>query len=475
MLLSINAGNIPRLGAGGSAVTLDLNVLLFTLALSLITGVLFSLAPAVSASRFDLVRSLNENSGRAGSGVRSGKVRSALVVSEMALALVLVIGAVLLIRTFIELRAVDPGFVSRNVLTMSMSVSGDRFRKTAPVAQILRDGRERLLAMPGVTNVSATNCLPLQGGFGMSFDILGRSKGRSPNTGGAGFYSISTGYFETLKIPVRRGRTFTHQDDASTPAVAIINAAMARQYWPSGDPLKDRIHIGADAGPAFAESPRQIIGIVGDTRDAGLNRNPFPIMYIPIAQMPDLETALKSRVAPLWWIVRSQVDPHKLAASIAEALRKASGGLPVAHVRTMDEIEISTISRQRLNMLLLTTFGSAGLLMAAIGVYGVMSYSVQQRTQELGVRMALGAEGSRIRNMVISQGMGLATVGVLIGLGAGFWLTRFLAGFLFGVKAWDPVAFIFTPLLLAAVAWIAVWLPAKRATQVDPITALRAE
>jgi putative ABC transport system permease protein len=475
LLLGINPGGIPRLGEGGAAVTLDLNVLLFTLVLSVATGILFGLAPAVSASRSDLVSSLNENSTRSGVGFRSGKVRSLLVVSEMAMALVLVIGAALLIRTFLKLQAVDPGFASRNVLTMSMSVSGDRFQKTAPVAQVIREGRERVLAIPGVIDVGATNCLPLQGGFGMTFDIVGRPKGNTPFTGGAGFYSISTDYFETLKIPLRRGRTFSRRDDASNPGVAVINAAMARRYWPSGDPLKDRIQIGAGAGPAFAEPARQILGIVGDTRDGGLNREPFPIMYIPIAQMPDLETALNSRVAPLWWIVRSQADPHKLASPIAKALRDASGGLPVAHVRTVDEIEVSTISRQRLNMLLLVIFGSAGLLMAAIGVYGVVSYSVQQRTQEIGIRMALGAQASRIRNMVIGQGMALAVAGVLIGIGAAFWLTRFLAGFLFGVKAWDPIAFIFTPLLLGAVALAAVWTPARRATRVDPITALRSE
>ena len=199
------------------------------------------------------------------------------------------------------------------------------------------------------------------------------------------------------------------------------------------------------------------------------------MMYIPIAQMPDAETALNSQVTPLWWIVRSRVDPHTLRAPIEAALREASGGLPVAHIRTMAEVEVRNTARQRFNMLLLTVFGSAGLLMAAIGVYGVMSYSVQQRTQELGVRMALGAQASNLRNMVIGQGMILAVVGVVLGIGGAFWLTRFLASFLFGVKAWDPVAFIVTPLLLSAVALIAVWIPAQRATRVDPMTALRLE
>jgi hypothetical protein len=249
---------------------------------------------------------------------------------------------------------------------------------------------------------------------------------------------------------------------------------MAKQYWPHGsDPLKDRIVIGAGAGPAFAEGPRQVIGIVGNTHDGGPNAEPFPVMYIPLAQMPDLETALNSRVAPMWWIVRSQVDPHTLVGPIEAALRQASGGLPVAHIRTMDEIEARNIARQRLNMLLLTVFGSAGLLMAAIGVYGVMSYSVSQRTHELGVRMALGAQASNLRNMVMSQGMKLTIIGVVIGSSGALWLTRFLASFLFGVKPLDPVAFLATPLLLCAVALLSTWVPAKRATRVDPITALR--
>jgi len=208
-----------------------------------------------------------------------------------------------------------------------------------------------------------------------------------------------------------------------------INEAMARHYWPKGDPLNDRIQIGPGAGPAFAEGPRQVIGIVGDTHDGGPNREPFPMMYIPLAQMPDLETALNSRVAPLWWIIRSDVDPRTLVAPITAALHDASSGLPVAHIRTMDEIEARNTARQRFNMLLLTVFGFAGLLMAAIGVYGVMSYSVQQRTQELGVRMALGAQASNLRNMVIRQGMALTLIGVVLGIGGAFWLTRFWRAF----------------------------------------------
>jgi predicted permease len=475
LLLSMSPSDIPRIGENGSAVVLDLRVLLFTLGVSLLTGIVFGLVPAISASLPNLATSLNESSSRSGLGFRHGKIRSILVIGEMALALVLVIGAALLIRTFLKLEDVNPGFTTHNVLTATMSISGSRFQKTAPVAQIVRDGRERLMAIPGVLDAAASNCLPLESRFGMIFDILGRAKGAAPFTGGADFYSISWSYFSTFEIPLLRGRAFTEQDDGAAPGVVIINQAMARQYWSKGDPLKDRIQIGAGAGPAFAEPPRQVVGVVGDTRDGGVDRDPGPRMFIPIAQMPDAETALNSRGAPLYWIVRGRVDPYTLRAGIEATLREASGGLPIAHVRTMAEVEVRNTARQRFNMLLLTIFGAAGLMMAAIGVYGVMSYSVQQRTQELGVRMALGAQASNLRNMVVGQGMMLAVAGVVLGIGAAFGLTRFLASFLFGVKAWDPVAFIVTPLLLSAVALLAVWIPAKRATRVDPMTALRLE
>jgi len=475
LLLRINPGNIPRISETAPSVGLDLNILLFTLGVSLLTGILFGLIPAVAASRPNLIAILNEGSSRSGTSFRQGKIRAALVVSEVALALILVIGATLLIRTFRKLGEVDPGFTTHNVLTMTMSVSGDRFQTTAPVAQLVREGQDRVEAVPGVVAAGASNCLPLWSGFGMVFDVVGRPKGNSPFTGGAGFYSVSSGYFSSFEIPLLRGRVFTERDDASSPGVVVISQAMARRYWPNGDPLKDRIQIGAGAGPAFAEPPRQVVGIVGDTRSRSVDQNPDPMMYIPLAQMPDGETALNSKVAPLYWIIRTRENPYAVLAPVEAALREASGDLAVAHIRSMDEVEARNIARQRFNMVLLTIFGFSGLLMAAIGVYGVMSYSVQQRTQEMGIRMALGAQAGNLRNLVMGQGMMLALLGVVAGLGGAFWLTRFLASFLFGVKAWDPTAFVLTPLLLCSVALLAVWIPAQRATRVDPMTALRLE
>jgi putative ABC transport system permease protein len=474
-LLLAMATGMPRIGEGGSAVTPDWHVLLFTLGMSVLTGILFGLAPAISASRPNLVAALNESSTRSGVGFRNGKVRSALVVSEMALALILVIGAALLIRTFMKLEAVNPGYDTRNVLTMAMSISGDRFQKTAGVAQLVKDGTDKLTALPGVTDAAAACCLPLDRGFGLPFDIVGRPKGDAPFSGGANYDTVSWNYFNTFKIPLLRGRMFTEQDNGGAPGVVVINEALAKHYWPKGDPLKDRMLIAPGVGSPFAEPARQIIGIVGDTRTRALDSPPDEMMYTPIAQMPDGMTALNSRIAPLMWIVRSKVEPHSLANPMAAALRVASGGLPVAHIRTMDEIVVLNTSRRRFNMVLLTIFGGSALLMAAIGIYGLMAYSVQQRTQEMGIRMALGAQASHIRNMVIRQGMVLALIGVVIGIAGAFGLTRFLASFLFDVKAWDPLAFIVTPLLLSAVALLAVWVPAQRAVRVDPMSALRFE
>jgi putative ABC transport system permease protein len=475
LLLMNPPAGLPRIGENGDAVTLDPTVLLFTLGVSVLTGILFGLVPAISASSPNLSATLNESSSRSGIGLRSGKLRSVLVVTEMALALVLVIGAALLIRTFMKLESVDPGFDTHNVLTMAMSISGDRFQKTSGVAQLIHDGTDRLKTVPGVVDASATCCLPLQGGFGLPFDIVGRPKGDAPSTGGANYFDISWSYFNTFKIPLLRGRSFTEQDNGSAPGVVIINETMAKKYWPNADPLKDRLLTGVGMGPLFAEPPRQIVGIVGDTHNRSLDEDPSPVMYIPTAQLPDGETALNSKVTPRWWIVRTTVEPHSVVAPVSAALRDASGGLPVAHVRSMDEMVARNTSRQRFNMLLLSVFGSSALLMAAIGIYGLMAYSVQQRTQEIGVRMALGAQASSLRNMIIRQGMTLALIGVVIGVGGAFWLTRFLASFLFDVKAWDATAFIATPILLGAVALIAIWVPARRATRVDPMQALRFE
>lgn len=474
-LLAVSPGGIPRIGENGAAVGIDWRVLAFTLGLSVFTGILFGLFPALSASSPDLNSTLKESSNRSGTGFRQGKARSLLVISEVSLALVLLIGAALLIRTFIALRGVNPGFNPHNVLTMEMSLTGNRFTKTAGVAQMVRDGRERLSAIPGVEDSASTCCLPLEGGFGLPFIVVGRPLGKDIATGGAGWMNASPGYFDVYKIPILRGRDFTDQDVAGAPGVVIINQAMAKRFWPKEDPVGQQIIIGKGVGPEFEEPARQIVGIVGDIRDGGLNRDPRPVMIIPQAQVLDGITALNARIGPVVWLVGTHTDPHQFISAVTEQLRQTSGGFPVARVRTMDEVVIHSTARQDFNMLLLTIFGASALILAAIGIYGLMAYSVQQRTQEMGIRMALGADRGTIRNLVVWHGMTLALIGVVIGVGAAFGLTRLLASFLFGVKIYDPMVFVTVPVILSAVALAAVWFPATRASKLDPMQALRVE
>jgi predicted permease len=458
-LLAVNPGNIPRIGVDGSGVGVDWRVLAFTAIVSLATGLVFGLVPALQSSRVDLNTTLKESSGRSGSGFRQNKARALLVVTEMGLALVLLVGA---------------GFDAHRVLTMRMSLRGERFAKTADVAQLMRDGTERLTALPGVEVAGAACCVPLQGGFGLPIIVEGRPLD-GPAHGGGGFAPISPTYFRAFKIPIVRGRAFTDQDAGGAPGVAIINQAMAKRFWPNGDPLVDRITIGKGLGPRMELVGRQIVGIAGDVRDGGLNRDPQPIMYVPWAQMPDAHSANLLDITPVAWIVRTRGEPYALSASVQRELRLASGGLAVARPRTMDEIVVRSTARSDFNMILLTTFALSALLLAAIGIYGLMAYSIQQRTQEIGIRMALGASAHAVRNMVIRQGMSVVLLGVAIGLASAYGLTRVVASFLFGVTARDPVVFVGVPLLLSGVALLGVWLPARRAARVDPVVALRTD
>ncbi|HUQ90396.1 MAG TPA: ABC transporter permease [Bryobacteraceae bacterium] len=475
-LLLVNTANLPRVGREGALVTVDWRVLAFTALIAVITSVLFGLLPALQASRVDLSGTLKESSSRSGSGFRQNKARTLLVITELALAVVLVVGAALLIRTSLALAAVKPGFDASNVLTMRMSLTGQRFLKSAAIDRVIRDGVERIQALPGVEIASATCCVPLEGGYGLPFLVVGRpTEGNSPFHGGGGWQTVSTGYFDVFRIPIVKGRAFTDQDGAGGAPVVMINQAMAKRFWPKSDPLADRIWIGKGMMSELAsEQPRQIIGVVSDVRDGGLNRDPQPVMYIPNAQVPDALNALNVRLTPLAWVVRTRGDSASLIPVIREQLRQASG-LPVADIRTMDEVISRSISRQRFNMWLMSVFGGAALLLAAIGVYGLMAYSVQQRTQEIGIRIALGAESSHVQSMVILHGMRFALIGVVAGTAAAFGLARLIATLLFGVTAWDPLVFTAVPLLLLAVALLAVWIPALRATRVNPVTALRCD
>ena len=475
-LLAINTAGLPRIGQDGSLVTLDWRVLLFTLGVSILTGVIFGLLPALHSSRIDLTTTLKDASGRSGTGKGQHRTRAVLVVAEVALALVLLIGSALLIRTAVALARVDPGFDANNVLTMRMSLTGQNYERAEAVELLIRNGVERLRALPGVVNASATCCVPLQGGYGLPFTVVGRPLENGPFHGGAGWTTVSPGYFEVFKIPMKRGRTFDERDNSAGAPVAIVNEAMAREFWPNGgDPMSDRLVIGRGVMREFAtEQPRQIIGIVADTRDGGLNSDPQPQMFIPQAQVPDAANALNVRLTPMAWVVRTQGEPNQMSAAIQEALRQATG-LPVSNVRSMREIVSLSTSRQQFNMWLMSVFGGAALLLAAIGIYGLMAYSVAQRTQEIGIRLALGAPAAQLKRMVVWQGMRLAAIGVAIGVGAAFGLATLISSFLYGVTARDPLIFAGVPALLAVVALAAVWIPAQRASRVDPIIAMRLE
>ena len=473
-LLSVNTAGLPRVGLNGASVVMDWRVLGFSALAALGTGILVGLIPAFQGSRADLNTTIKESASRSGTGFHQNKSRSLLVILEVALALVLLVGSALLIRTSVALNRVDPGFDPNNVLTMRMSLTGARFATADAVERMIRDGVERLRALPGIESASATCCVPLQGGYGLPMTIVGRPLTQGPYHGGGSWITASPGYFEVFKIPVKKGRVFNERDDKGAPPVVVINEAMEKLIA-SKDIMSERIAIGRGVMREFKDEPeRQIIGVVADTHASGLNNNPQPTMFVPQAQVPDAANALNVGITPMAWIIRTRVAPASISAAAQEQLRLATG-LPVSDVEPMTGVVYTSISRQRFNMLLMTVFAASALLLAAIGIYGLMAYSVEQRTQEIGIRLALGADARDVRKMILFQGMQLAVAGVLIGVLSALGLTRFITTILFGVQARDPAIFVGIPLALAVVALIAVWLPALRASRVDPLTALRWE
>jgi predicted permease len=471
-LLSINTAGLPRIGANGAGVTLDWRLLAFTAAVAIGTGIIFGVMPAVQATKLNLSGTLRD--GTAGAGGGGGHhLRSGLVVLEIALALMLVVGSGLLIRTSMALRSVEPGFDPTNVLTMSMSFTGPQFQSSAAVDNMIQRGVNRLRTLPGVEVASASCCLPLEGGFGLPFTIQGRPLQNGPFHGGAGWATVSPGYFEAFRIKAIHGRTFNDQDRARTTPVVIINESMARQFWQDSNPVGRMIAIGRGGMREFESEPtRIIVGVIADSRDNGLNQDPGPKMFVPQGQIPDAVNQLNMRISPLNWVVRTRGEPMAMNAQIQAAL-KSETGLPVADVRSMGDIVARSTSRERFNTLLMSVFALSALLLAAIGIYGVMAYAVQQRTREIGVRLALGAQPGAVQRMVVFQGMRLAATGVVIGVGGAFGLSRFMQSLLFGVTTRDPLVFAGVPLLLAAIALFAVWMPAARASRIDPLGAIR--
>jgi putative ABC transport system permease protein len=471
-LLIASPNVLPYIGKPDLAFGFDWRVLGCAAGLSLLTALVFGLLPAFDVCRKGFENVLRESGDRQGTGARSKRAQSVVVVSEVALSLVLVIGATLLIRTFVSLNRVHPGFDSHHVVLMSMPLHGGHTDTAAGVTSMVRDARRELAAVSGVESSAATFSAPYASRMGMPFTSI---SSKSLVSGDGEWMAVSPGYFGVLKIPVLRGRDFNLNDAADGPAVVLINDAMAKRFWMGQNPVGQQILIGNDLGPKFKDRPRQIIGIVGDTRDDGLSQAPEPTMIIPDAQEPDQIVELETQFGPMWWLIRTRLEPQQLISVVSEPLRRASGGRPVGSVRTMDDVLAVSIAQQRFNMLLLSVFALIALLLAALGIYSVMAYSVALRTHEIGVRMALGAGRTNVRNMVLREGLVRGLAGMACGMCAAFFLVRLLAGMLYGVSMRDPAVFFAVAAFLVLLTAVAAWIPARRAARLDPVQALRIE
>jgi predicted permease len=449
--------------------------LAFTFGISLFTGILFGLFPAMRISRIDVSSALKETSGRSGTGLRQNRARSLLVISEMALAVILLAGATLMIRTFVGLRSVQPGFDPHNIITMQTSLIGGKYDSTAKADNMIRQVVQRVEALPGVQSAASTIMLPLEGGIDLPFLIEGRPPTEGKYSGDEQWRFVTPHYFGVFRIPMLRGRTFDERDTAKSEHVVIVNHALAEKYWPKDDPIGHQLTIGKGLGPDFEEPTRQVVGIVGDVRETGLSDPNQPVMYIPQSQVTDPLTKLANSVIPLSWVIRTASDPATLITAIQREFMAVDGQLPISKIRNMEQVISESTTRQNFNMLLLSIFAGLALLLAAIGIYGLMSYTVEQRMQEIGIRMALGAGTGDMLTMIVRQGMLLAGIGLVLGLGAAYGLTRVLAGLLFGVKTTDPITYATVALVLTSVALFASYIPARRATKIDPLIALRYE
>jgi putative ABC transport system permease protein len=470
VLLGLHSADILRTGVYGSAVSMDWRVVAFTVLVSLSALILFGLLPALQCSRVDLNTTLKEVGGYLSTDVGRNKSSALLVIGEVALALILLVGAGLLMRTFVALHSVNAGIDSRHVLTVRMILSGARFQKPSGIAETVRTTIQHIDALPGVVSAGFTCCLPLQSGLIGFINVAGREP---ESKSSVQVTTVSPGYFRVFKIPLIRGRMFTdHDDSGATPAV-VISQSLARRFWPKsgtgGDPVNGQIRLLDIPGLP----PWQIIGIVGDVR-ADLGHNPPPIMYIPFAQAPaDLISYIVRD--PVAWIVRTRANPYLFSVPIENALRIATGGLSALRIRSMKDIIREHAAGRDFSLALLTIFAFSAMLLAAIGIYAVIAYSVDQRTHEIGIRLALGAQPRNVLRLVIEQGMILALVGTGIGVLGALGLTRFLMSLLYGVKPTDLLTFAAVAVILLAVALLACWVPARRAAKVDPMVALRDE
>jgi predicted permease len=469
-LSAVNTAGLSRLGEGGALLGMDWRIVAFTVSVSIVTVIFSGVLPALITSRADPHAVIKQASGvfTAGRGRRNSQ--SILVIAEVGFAVVLLIGAVLLIKTTSALNAIDAGINVDDVVVMRTLLSEERFLVGAPTHDIVRNTLDRIRTIPGVEAAGATCCVPLQRSWGETFKIIGRDDGGRLFTSG-GDVTISTAdYFDVFEVPLIRGRVFTERDDAGSASVIVINRALADRWWPDvQNPIGQKIQIGGDHG----EPEREVIGIVENVRQARLELV-RQTMYVPFAQISD--TWLKSLLPgdSLAWIVRTSTNPLGAAGAIRNEIQQSTA-VPVTDIVAMSEVVADSISRQRASMLLMTVFGGLALVLAAIGVYGLVAYSVRERTHEIGIRIALGARGERIVGMVVQQGLAVVAVGLAIGLVAAYFLVGLLTSILYGVEPRNAGIFAGVPVVLALVALAAVSIPAYRASRADPLQALRHE
>ena len=458
-------GLIPRANQIGFSPA----VVLFTTIVSVLAGIIFGLAPALHSTRIDLSHALKESAGTTSKGKRQERFRSVLVVSQVSLALVLLIGAALLIRTFAKLRSVDPGFDATQLLTFQIAPRGSQYGTTAQVAEFNQRAIERINSLPGVEAVATTSTLPLRNWLNLPIEF----DGKPDQVISAEWRMISPDYFDTMKMRVTQGRNISSSDSGSSVGVVVVNEAFARRHFRDVAPLGQRMIIGKSMGKDLARSvPLEVVGVVSDSKQTSLKDAALPTVYVPTTQVPD---ALMANFRSFYFVVRTAGDPLSYADDVRREMLALDSQQPPRHMRTMDEVIATSISPQRFQMLLLALFGGIGLALSAVGIYGVMAYTVSQATREIGIRMALGAQVKDVLRMVLGHGMKLTLIGVGIGLGGAFALTRLLKTLLFGVQPFDVPTFAVVSLVLIAVALLACYLPARRATKVDPLVALRYE
>ena len=468
-LAALVPASLPR----ADAIELDTRVLLFTAVVSILTGIVFGIVPALQSRAVNLRDALQEGGRGSAESLRHNRLRSALVVSEFALAILLMIGAGLMIRTFFALRAIDPGFQPHHVLSAVVSVAGSEEAQPAKRMAFYQQVLHRVAALPGVESVSAINHVPLAGDtWGFPFAIEGRPPSRAGESPNAIYRVVLPGYFRTMGISLLRGRDVNENDRMTAPGVVIVNDRLARRYWPGEDPIGKRITLDD------SEKNRSWLTVIGVTQDAKQDEwtaAPRTEMYLPLLQSRSYLQEPSGHFEYITLVVRSSGDPAAIINDIKSSIAALDKNVPVSEIETMDQAVNDLNAQPRFELWLLTGFAALAVLLAALGVWGVMSYSVSRRTHELGVRMALGAAHTDVIKLVVRQAMTLALVGSACGLAAAVLLTRLMSRLLYGVRPTDPFTFCAVLLLVSAVALVASYIPARRATRIDPVLAMRCE